>query len=73
MTRSRWYSVVMPIYAILYVIALYIGSQTDHGSPVAVIGAMGFAIIAIAGRLFPPATSGTVADQPKIDRSTLDS
>ena len=72
MTRSRWYSVVMPIYAILYVIALYIGSQTDHDGPVAYIGAMGFAIIAIAGRLFLPARSGVADDRSKIDRTTGD-
>ncbi len=48
MTRGRFYSIAMPIAGILYVIALIL---TRNGT-VAAVGAMLFAVIAIAGRAF---------------------
>ncbi len=48
MTRGRFYSIAMPIAGILYVIALIL---TRNGT-VAAVGALLFAVIAIAGRAF---------------------
>lgn len=45
MTRGRYYSTVMPIAGIVYVILLI----TVKGHHIAVVGALAFAIIAIAG------------------------
>ncbi len=45
MTRGRFYAVAMPIAALVYVIALLI----THNSTVTVVGAMLFAVIAVAG------------------------
>jgi hypothetical protein len=48
MTRGRYYSSVMPVAGILYVIALIV---LPHHGTVAVVGAMCFALIAVAGPL----------------------
>lgn len=46
MSRSRYFSTVLPIYAILYVMAIL---AFDHNGKVASIGAMGFALLGVIG------------------------
>lgn len=48
MTRGRFYSIAMPLAGILYVIALIL----THNGKVATVGALLFAVIAIAGTAF---------------------
>lgn len=48
MTRGRYYSVVMPIAAILYVIVGLIA----HTSIVWTVGALAIAIVAVLGTVF---------------------
>ncbi len=49
MSQGRFSSIAMPLAGILYAIALVI----TRNSTVTVVGAMLFAVIAIAGRAFP--------------------
>lgn len=46
MTRGRYYSSVMPIAGILYVIVLF---ATGFNATVVIIGALVFALIAVVG------------------------
>ncbi len=50
MSQGKFYSIAMPLAGVLYAIALVI----TRNSTVAVVGAMLFAVIAIAGRAFRP-------------------
>lgn len=46
MTRGRYYSSVMPIAGIIYVIVLF---ATGFNATVVIIGALAFALIAVVG------------------------
>jgi len=48
MTRGKYYSVAMPLAGILYAIVLIV----VHNSTVTVVGAMLFAVVAVAGSAF---------------------
>lgn len=46
MTRSRWYSTVVPLAALVYVIVLF---ATDFATKVVVIGALAVGLISMVG------------------------
>ena len=59
MIRGRFYSVAMPIWAILYVIIGLIA----RSSLVWAVGAMIFALIAVMGRVFPSHSGDQITNQ----------
>ena len=67
MTRNRYYTTVVPIAAILYVIAIL----ALHGKHVSSIGAMILAIVVLAGAfLRPPAgTDGRQRERRRYTRT----
>jgi hypothetical protein len=63
MTRNRYYTTVVPIAGLLYVIALLV----IHVKHVASVGALVLAVVVVAGT-FLPAAAPTDRDRPR-DRS----
>jgi hypothetical protein len=63
MTRNRYYTTVVPIAGLLYVIALLV----IHAKHVSSIGALVLAVVVVVGA-FLPAAAPTERDRPR-DRS----
>ncbi len=60
MNRQQYYSVVLPVAGIVFVIAMFLLDWDGTG---VVVGALILGLIAILGRLAPLGTTGRVRDR----------
>lgn len=60
MTRSQYYSVLMPAAGIIYVIAMFL---LDWDGTAVVVGALVLGLMAVLGRLAPVPKGGTKRDR----------
>ena len=60
MVRSQYYSILLPVAGIIYVISMFL---LDWNGTAVVVGALILAVIAILGRMVPLGTTGRVRDR----------
>lgn len=60
MVRSQYYSILLPVAGIIYVIAMFL---LDWDGTAVIVGALILAVIAILGRMVPLGTTGRSRDR----------
>ena len=60
MVRSQYYSILLPVAGIIYVIAMFL---LDWNGTAVVVGALILGLIAILGRMVPLGTTGRSRDR----------